>query len=36
MGEKADSGEKLIASNKKAFHDYSINSRPGIALEARH
>jgi SsrA-binding protein len=24
MAEKSDSGEKLIASNKKAFHDYHV------------
>jgi SsrA-binding protein len=34
MGEKADSDEKLIASNKKAFHDYFILDKleAGIAL----
>ena len=34
MGERADSGEKLIASNKKAFHDYFIIDKleAGIAL----
>ena len=34
MGEKADPGEKLIASNRKAFHDYFILDRleAGIAL----
>jgi len=34
MGEKADSGEKLIASNKKAFHNYFILDKleAGIAL----
>jgi len=34
MGGKAESGEKLIASNKKAFHDYFILDKleAGIAL----
>ncbi len=34
MGEKADSGEKLIASNRKALHNYFILDRleAGIAL----
>src|SRR5215216_5201703 len=34
MAAKADSGEKLIASNKKALHDYFVVSKfeAGIAL----
>jgi SsrA-binding protein len=34
MAEKADSGEKLLATNKKAFHDYYILDKleAGIAL----
>jgi SsrA-binding protein len=34
MAEKADSGEKLIASNRKAYHDYFILDKleAGIAL----
>ena len=34
MGEKTDSGEKLIASNKKAFHNYLVLDKleAGIAL----
>lgn len=34
MATKADSGEKLIASNKKAFHDYHVLQKveAGIAL----
>src|SRR4028119_399195 len=34
MGSKADTGEKLIASNKKALHDYFIVQKyeAGIAL----
>lgn len=35
MATKADSGEKLIASNKKALHDYFVLQKfeAGIALE---
>jgi tmRNA-binding protein len=34
MAEKRDSGEKVIATNKKAFHDYCILEKfeAGIAL----
>ncbi len=34
MATKPDSGEKLIASNKKAYHDYFIVQKfeAGIAL----
>jgi SsrA-binding protein len=34
MADKADTGEKLIASNKKAYHDYFVLSKheAGIAL----
>ncbi|MDE3120125.1 MAG: SsrA-binding protein, partial [Nitrospirota bacterium] len=35
MGKEKDSGEKVVASNRKAFHDYHIEEKmeAGIMLK---
>ncbi len=35
MATKADSGERLIASNKKAFHDYFVLQKVEAGIELR-